>query len=271
MASGVSERRWVTPEEAIAALRCGTGAGVRVAVLDSGIDWRHAWLKRARRGDDIVVRQAEGRLVCESDAGDDLFGHGTAVAGIIHSLAPEAEISSYRVLDESNLARSEIICEGARVAMDRGAQVLNCSFGARLRQQVLMFKAWTDRAYLEGRHVVAACNNEDFRRPEWPGDFTSVITVNMAAGVPEDVIFSHHPGALVEFAALGVNVRVAWLHGRWAVGTGSSFAAPRAAALLARLLSVYPDLSPWEAKALLLRAAQPLPRTNLESSPADEC
>ena len=99
---------------------------------------------------------------------------------------------------------------------------------------------------------VAACNNEDFRRPEWPGDFTNVITVNMAADVAGDVLLANQPGALVEFAALGVNVRVAWLDGWWAVATGSSFAAPRATALLARLLSVHPGLSPWEAKALLL-------------------
>jgi subtilisin len=229
---------------------------VRVAILDSGIDWRHSWLRRLRRGDDIVLRQEDGRLVSEQGCGEDVFGHGTAVAGIIHALAPEAEVSSYRVLDEGNQARSEIICEGARLAMDRGAHILNCSFGARLRQQVLMFKAWTDRAYLEQRHIVAACNNEDFRRPEWPGDFTNVITVNMAADVAGDVLLANQPGALVEFAALGVNVRVAWLDGWWAVATGSSFAAPRATALLARLLSVHPGLSPWEAKALLLRTAR---------------
>jgi subtilisin len=121
-----------------------------------------------------------------------------------------------------------------------------------------MYKDWTDRAYLEHRHVVAACNNEDFRRSEWPGDFTSVITVDMRADVPEDALYRHQPGALVEFAALGVGVRLPWKGGRWTVSTGSSFAAPRVSALLARLLSVYPSLNPWEAKALLLRAATAL-------------
>lgn len=249
---------WISPDTATLALRDGRGRGVRIAILDSGVEWSHPSLTNARCSDDIVLRQDHGRLVSESGAGHDVFGHGTAVAGILHALAPEAELGSFRVLDESNQARSEIICEGARLALDRGYHILNCSFGARLRNQVLMFKDWTDRAYLQHRHVIAACNNDDFRRPEWPGDFTSVITVNMHAGIPEDALYRHHPGALVEFAALGVAVRLPWKNGQYVTNTGSSFAAPRVTALLARLLSRHPGLYPWEAKSLMLRAAVPL-------------
>lgn len=246
---------WISPDQAALALREGTGRGIRIAILDSGVEWSHPALAGARRGDDVVMRQDNGRLISGEGCGEDVFGHGTAVAGILHALAPEAELGSFRVLDESNQARSEIICEGARLALDRGYHILNCSFGARLRNQVLMFKDWTDRAYLEHRHVVAACNNDDFRRPEWPGDFTSVITVNMHAGVPEDQLLRHTPGALVEFSALGVGVRLPWKDGQWLTNTGSSFAAPRVSALLSRLLSCHPRLFPWEAKSLLLRSA----------------
>lgn len=249
---------WVSPMEAQQALLHGRGKGIRIAVLDSGVEWSHPALNGVKIGDDIVLRQEHGMLVSEAGEGQDVFGHGTAVAGIIHALAPEAELGSFRVLDEGNTARGEIICEGARLALDKGYHVLNCSFGARLRNQVLMFKDWTDRAYLEQRHVVAACNNEDFRRPEWPGDFTSVFTVGMLADVPEEILYRHQSGALVEFAALGVNVSVAWKDGAWVTNTGSSFAAPRVSAMLARLLSQHPTLSPWEAKVLMLRAAVPV-------------
>jgi subtilisin len=249
---------WISPAEAAEAIRLGTGRGIRIAVLDSGIEWSHPALGAARRADDIRLAPRDGQLAGEESDGSDVFGHGTAVAGIIHELAPEAELGSFRVLDETNRARSEIICEGARLALDRGYDILNCSFGARVRDQILLFKEWTDRAYIENRHVVAACNNEDFRRPEWPGDFTSVITVNMGRGVPGDGFFLNKPGSLVEFVALGVNVRLPWRDGQWVVTTGSSFAAPRVAAFLARLLSVHPTLPPAEAKALLLRTAQPL-------------
>lgn len=250
---------WLSPDQARQALQSGTGRGVKIAILDSGVEWSHPALAKVRQADDLVLGVEDGRLVAGPGNGEDVFGHGTAVAGILHSLAPEAELGSFRVLDGSNQARSEIICEGARLALERGYHILNCSFGARLRNQVLLFKDWTDRAYLEHRHVIAACNNEDFRRPEWPGDFTSVITVNMLAGVPEETLYRNHPGALVEFAALGVAVSLPWKNGTWLVNTGSSFAAPRVSALLARLLSEHPGLYPWEAKSLLLRAAEPLP------------
>ena len=103
------------------------------------------------------------------------------MAGILREIAPEAEIGSFRVLDMSNQSQSEMICFGAHLAIERGYHILNCSFGARHKPQVLMFKDWVDRAYLSGVHVVSACNNEDFRKPEWPGDFGTVITVNMLA------------------------------------------------------------------------------------------
>ena len=152
-----------------------------------------------------------------------------------------------------------MICFGARLAIERGYHILNCSFGARLKQQILLYKDWVDRAYLGGIHVVAACNNEDFRRPEWPGDFASVITVNMLATPERERLFRNSVGSLVEFAALGVNVNVPWLGGLRRDATGSSFAAPRAAGLLGRILSIFPHLAPLQAKALLQQIASGLP------------
>lgn len=239
----------------------GRGHGVRIAVLDSGVEWSHPDLAKVRRGDDLVIVEQDGCLeaVPAESHGQDVFGHGTAVAGILHEMAPEAEIGSFRVLDLRNQSQSEMICFGAQLAIERGYHILNCSFGARLKGQVLMFKSWVDRAYLGGTHVVAACNNEDFRKPEWPGDFASVITVNMLATPERECLFRNQPGTLVEFAALGVNVNVPWKGGIRRAATGSSFAAPRAAGLLARMLSIFPHLTPLQAKTLLHQIASGLP------------
>jgi subtilisin len=73
----------------------------------------------------------------------------------------------------------------------------------------------------------------------------------------DDNQFYYRTGTLVEFVAQGVNVKVAWSDGKEKIVTGSSFAAPRLAGLLARLLSVYPDLSPLQAKAILHKIAKP--------------
>ncbi|MEZ0386807.1 MAG: S8 family serine peptidase [Verrucomicrobium sp.] len=237
----------------------GRGHGIRIAVLDSGVEWSHPDLGGVRVADDLTIIEEDGRLEAVPNDGGDVFGHGTAVAGILHEIAPEAEIGSFRVLDLRNQSQSEMICFGAQLAIERGYHIINCSFGARLKAQVLMFKSWVDRAYLSGSHVVAACNNEDFRKSEWPGDFSSVITVNMLATPERECLFRNQPGTLVEFAALGVNVNVPWKGGIRRDASGSSFAAPRAAALMARMLSIFPHLSPLQAKGLLHQIASGLP------------
>lgn len=255
----MSRSTWITPEQAAAAMQHGRGRGVRIAVLDSGVEWDHPDLQGLNIADDIAIEEARGVLEARPGQRVDVFGHGTAVASIIHEVAPEAEIGSFRVLDATNQSQSERICFGARLALERGYHILNCSFGARLKSQVLMFKDWVDDAYLAGIHVVAACNNEDFRKPEWPGDFASVITVNMLDTPEREMLFRNPPGTLVQFAALGVNVNVPWKGGLRRDATGSSFAAPRASALLARVLSIFPKLESLQAKLLLQQIASGLP------------
>ena len=165
-------------------------------------------------------------------------------------------IGSIRVLRPNNASRTAIIQLGAQEALQRGYHILNCSFGCAVEELILKYKLWVDEAYLKRVHVVAACNNLDFRTPEWPAFFSSVIAVNMARAGSES-IFYYQRGTMVEFAAAGVDVRVAWRGGEERLMSGSSFATPRLSALLARLISVYPDLSPVQAKAILHSIATP--------------
>jgi subtilisin len=247
---------WITPEDAIEAIQRGSGRGVKIAVLDSGIEASHPALNGLQLLDDIAVVEDGMRLTVVPGEGRDLFGHGTAVAGIIRAAAPEAEIGSIRVLGESLAARTAIILEGARQAIERGYHILNCSLGCGVPEHVLKYKAWVDQAYLRGVHVVAACNNHDASRPEWPGFFTSVLTVNMARTDHSGDLF-YKPGHLVEFAACGVDVEVPWCGGETKKVTGSSFAAPRVTGMVARLLSEVPNITPMQAKALFHRLARP--------------
>jgi subtilisin family serine protease len=169
---------WITVEQAREALTTGTGKNIKIAVLDSGIEVTHPDLHGLQLTDDIHVIGTDLQLVVRPGDGTDLFGHGTAVAAIIRSLAPEAEIGSFRVLNENNASRTDVICEGVNLALDHGYKILNCSFGCGVAEHIHRYKAWIDLAYLKGVHVVAACNNYDYTRPEWPGYFPSVITVN---------------------------------------------------------------------------------------------
>jgi subtilisin len=258
---------WISPKQAAEAIREGRGKGVRIAILDSGIETNHPGLADLALADDIaIVEDEKKRLKVVPGEGKDVYGHGTAVAGIIRAMAPEAEIGSIRVLGESLAARTAIILEGARQAIQRGYHILNCSLGCAVQEHVLKYKSWVDEAYLSNIHIVAACNNQDATRPEWPGFFTSVLTVNMAC-TEEDHHLFYKPGHLVEFAAHGVDVEVLWNGGARKKMTGSSFAAPRLTGMLACLLSVYPGLAPLQAKTLFHHLARPW--TNLHAGRKD--
>lgn len=238
------------------ALRHGDGAGVRIAVLDTGIEIAHPVFGGMALDDDVVLTGEGARVSVAAGQGEDLYGHGTAIAGIIHELAPRASIGSFRVLGADLASRSVIIAAGARLAMERGYHILNCSFGCRGDAAfVLPFKEWVDEAYLRRVHVVSACSNADIDRREWPSHFPTVVSVNMARTTPG--IFHYLPGHLVEFATGGQGVDAAWLGGGTRVVTGSSYAAPVMAALLARMLSRTGPVHPTVAKALLRELAQP--------------
>jgi len=247
---------WPQLEGALAALHDGTGKDVKVAILDSGIETSHPLLQGLRMVDDVAIIEDGLGLATVPGEGRDVFGHGTAIASIIYELAPEAQIGSFRVLGSQLRSRSLIIREGVRQAIARGYHILNCSFGCSREDHILMYKDWVDQAYMRGRHIVAACNNRSFTTREWPGHFPTVITVNATESARPEAFFSR-TGHLVEFAARGENVEVAWLGGTCKRVTGSSFAVPHLAAMLARLIAFFPSLSPLEAKAILLKMATP--------------
>jgi subtilisin len=243
------------PDAARHALRVGTGDGVRIAVLDSGVEADHPAFADITLVDQVGIGGSGMRLRMTEAASDDVFGHGTAVASVIHRHAPRAALGSFRVLGETGRSRSEFIREAAFEALDRRYHILHCSFGCPGDyRQLPMYKQWIDAAYLQGAHVVAAASNDDPHLREWPSHYPTVISVAMA--VDGAASLSVTSGSLVEFRAPGQRVEVAWRGGGQKVVSGSSYAAALVTALLARLCSCVPGLSPLEAKALLQRSAE---------------
>ncbi|NLT72525.1 MAG: S8 family serine peptidase [Verrucomicrobiaceae bacterium] len=247
---------WPDLEQARAALRSGTGEGVKVAIIDSGVDLSHPALAGLELEDDLTVSCDGINLHIREGRGTDLYGHGTAVASLVRREAPRAKLGSFRALDSSNHARSFVIAECVNQAINRGYQVINCSFGCRgLPRYVMDYKEWVDRAYLEGVQVVAACSNIDVGIREWPAYFPSVISVRGIDCAPDAFYF--RPGRMVSFLACGERVEVPLLRGEKKIETGSSYAAPLIAGKIARLLSELPGIDPAAVKPLLSVLAEP--------------
>ena len=116
----------ITPEWAWGG---STGAGVRVAVIDSGIDTTHPALDHCvdvAGGVTVETDGAGGVQVVPGPHGD-AFGHGTACAGIIHQLAPQASITSVRVLGPTLSSTSDVFLAGLTWAVEQGFDIINLS------------------------------------------------------------------------------------------------------------------------------------------------
>lgn len=234
----------ITPEWAWAG---SVGAGIKVAIVDSGIDGDHPALGTAVRGS-VLVERGRDDLVVREGAHGDLFGHGTACAGIIHGLAPGAELYSVRVLGPNLRGGGAALLAGLRWALDHDMRVINLSLSTRKPEHVLPLHDLADQAYFQGVVMIAAANNVPVSSYPWL--FSSVISVASHTG-RDPYTFYYNPNPPVEFTAPGVDVETPWSNGGTAVSTGNSFAAPHVAGVAALILAKHPQLTPFQLKTVL--------------------
>ena len=227
----------------------GRGAGVRVAVIDSGIDEGHP-----------MVGALAGAVAVELDDGaedgvrfvegphEDLYGHGTACAGVIRALAPDVELYSVRVLGSELTGRASVFAAGVRWAIENGMQVVNLSLSTSRGEWYGTFHELADMAYFRRCVLVSAMNN--LRMPTFPSEFASVVSVAAHSGTnPER--YDYNADGPAEFGAPGIDIEVAWSGGSTLEVTGNSFAAPHLSGMAARILGQHPNAAPFQVKTIL--------------------
>lgn len=234
--------------------RSAKGAGVRVLIVDSGVEIGHPALGGSQIPCWQIVASRDGYSVVPDASGRDAYGHGTAVAGILHEFAPEAAIESLRVLGDDLRSSSQRVLAGLRWAIKQRYDVLNCSFGTSNPQFLPEYKLVVDQAFCRNVLIVSACNNNNFQTLEYPGSFPTVISTDY--GKLEGLAVLRRCGELVEFVARGEEIRVAWKDGEYCEGTGSSYATPHLAAIIARLRQLEPNWNACEMKTALYGLAQ---------------
>ena len=226
-----------------------TGAGVKVAIIDSGVDAGHPLVGGLAGAVAVEVDPdaADGVRYVDGPH-DDLVGHGTACAGIIRSLAPDADLYSVRVLGSNLKGKGSAFYGGIRWALDAGMDVVNMSLSSSADQWFAALHEIADEAYFGRTLLVCAANNRP--GPTYPSQYASVVSVAARPGDdPEAIAYNTAPP--VEFGARGLDVEVAWTGGGTTVASGNSFATPHVAGLAARLLSKHPTLTPFQVKAVL--------------------
>lgn len=224
-----------------------TGKGVRVAIIDSGIEASHPAVGGPVQGYISISSGPQG-LVSDTSPHEDAYGHGTACAGIIRSFAPECELYSVQVLGPALTGTGMVFAAGLRWAIENGMHVCNLSLGTTKREFFALLHELADMASFRNIMLVTAANNMPI--PSFPAMYASVISVAAHEG-KEPGVFYYNPRPPVEFGAPGIDVRVAWRDGGWITATGNSFAAPHISGVVARILSKHPDLNPSQMKVVL--------------------
>ncbi|MGF1432317.1 S8 family peptidase [Kitasatospora sp. LaBMicrA B282] len=245
IAAGAADR--ITPAWAYGG---ADGAGVRVCLVDSGVEPGHPMIGELASNHAVVLRGEQAAVV--PVAAEDVCGHGTACAGIVRRLAPRCELHSVRILGEHGSGSGQALLAGLGWAIDQGFDVINLSLSTSRPQFNQGLRELADLAYFRRSVIVASAHNA--RIESFPWRFSSVVSVGSHAEDDSGLVL-YNPVPPVEFFARGQAVPVAGLNGTTTRNTGNSFAAPHVTGLSALILAKHPDLTTFELKTVLYLTA----------------
>jgi subtilisin len=241
------EPDWITPEWAWGG---ATGAGIRVCIVDSGIEPGHPLIGAVAGSYAAVTR--DGQLLVTEVEPADTFGHGTACGSIVRRVAPECELHSVRILGENGGAAGNAMIAALGWAVEQGFDVINLSLSTARPEFNQVLRELADEAYFKRSVIVASAHNSKVE--SFPWRFSSVISVGSHAEDDMSMVL-YNPAPPVEFFAKGQAVPVAGLGGTITKNTGNSFATPHITGLCALILSKHPRLTVFEVKTILYLTA----------------
>lgn len=217
------------------------GAGVDIAILDTGIDYTHPELADNYVGGyDFVYG--------DNDPFENVNNHGTHVAGIIAGaengtgiigVAPAANLFSVRVLDSGGFGSLSWILEGIEWAVLNGMDVVNMSL------EGMSFQSLEDacnNAFNSGVLLVGAAGNTFGADVRYPAGYDSVIAVTSTDSLDNRSDFSP-VGDQIELAAPGTDVLSSFVGGGYGLLSGTSQAAPHVSGAAALFFATVEDIN----------------------------
>jgi type VII secretion-associated serine protease mycosin len=251
------------------------GSGVKVAVIDSGVDARHPQLVGAVDGGFDAADLGPSGTGAATAGQLDCVGHGTAVASVIagrpvsgvafRGVAPGAKIIPIRVsenleLDGHSVGRGSLkgLAEGIRYAVATGARVINLSLTAQTDDPQV--SAEINKAAAKGVVLIAAAGNhyEEGNPPSYPAMYPHVIGVGAIDEHGVRASWSQ-VGSYVDIVAPGTGILAATPGRGHTSYDGTSLAAPFVAGTAALILQYHPELTPDQVEARLRATADVAP------------
>ena len=229
------------------------GQGVRVGVVDSGVNAHPALAECLMQGESFV----EGADALDTS---DYYGHGTLVAGLIAGkdengclgAAPGVELVPLKITDGKIVAVSTV-CKAIYSGIDDyGCDVLNLSLGIRSDYQAL--REAVEYAEQQGVIIVSAVGNNGNASLYFPACYETVIGVG-AVDETGTVYYHSNQNDSVFLTAPGANVKTAGRTAGYTTASGTSFAVPSVTAAVAVLRGLDHDLTPQAIRELLSQTA----------------
>jgi len=230
-----------------------TGKGVRVSVIDTGIDYSH----------DAI---ADNILIKSDFVGSDVQEfkpdiHGTAIAGIIASatmdngltgVAPDVKVIAARAcwsdVKKETFCSSETLAKAIDYSIINKAQIINLSLGGPRDNVISLLLKNADNA---GIVLVAAAGNGGANgKPVYPAALKEVIAVS-ATDYDDKLYALSTRGNYIDLSAPGVDILSPGPGNSWQIISGTSMAAAHVTGVIALLLQEYPELSPFQIRTLL--------------------
>jgi subtilisin family serine protease len=207
------------------------GAGVKIAVLDTGII-AHSALPQYYKSIALTPFPADLNLT---------NGHATAVASLIAGndpaapgIAPAAQLISIRIGDETGRADSFAMAAGILAAIDSGADIINISMGTPENNPLI--EAAVNYANTRKVLIVAAAGNTKQADANYPAAYPTVISVGAVDARGEHLDFSNY-GSLLSLTAPGYALDTAWPGERYSQLSGTSASAPIVTGAIAATMS----------------------------------
>ena len=248
----------ITRIEAPSAWPTSTGEGVKVAILDTGIQHDHPDLAANVKGG-VSLLGSENST--DPSSWNDGNGHGTHVAGIVAAAsngfgvigaAPSAWLYAVKVFADNGEGYLSDVIEGIDWCVGNGIKIINMSFGAE--DDYLPLRLACDRAYRQGLLLVAAAGNEGDNGVLYPAKYDSVMAV-AATDVNDVVAPWSSRGPEVELSAPGVGIYSTYINSGYASLSGTSMAAPHVAGAAALLWARCPSLANENVRSILRQLA----------------
>lgn len=227
--SYLAERWGITKIEAPQAWQITRGdQSIVVAVLDTGIN---------KDNRDLAEKVMADVNLTNSRTSDDLYGHGTHMAGTIAAITPECWLMNVKVADDMGRCEPSVVARGIIWAVDHGAKVINISLAMQASPDLIEA---VNYAWYQGAIIIAAAGNKGGSEPSYPAYYVNCLAV---AGTNENnslALLSNY-GDWVDVAAPGFNIYSELPQDQYGYKTGTSSAGAHVSGVAALAFSVAED------------------------------